>query len=464
MTQSMKTIKPTQAIQENTVQENTMQGKKTNILFVYHRFDVIGGIETRWMDEFVYLKKQNFCVHFFTNENECNPKLIPILPSCHLVMYPFDDINNAAEFVRLVETMVSYMEANNIDIVSIHMQNLFSFAAVIAAQLCKVAAISTTHGILELYQKPIEKILFGHIARQSFSLNAYVNNLPYAVGLPMAENEKTIIPNLVNLDAYKVDNSNYSFNNNAHWLMVSRISKEKFPSIIKFIQTAYHCDVKTVHIAGGGDTQPLLEKLEDKYKEVEIVFLGERDDIPKILPNYSLLGGMGRVALEGMACQVAVCIITPDGKLKGLVTPYNFDRLKAYNFTGNTLKTIEPDEFNKQLSEQTEADISTVYQLLKQNLSTERWNDFIPLYKEARYINNQLLNRLFHKITYFANNFSTPFIEDELFLNLLYETLLQEEQEDILRLFEFYQNTQGLTTSYPNPYHMNKTKKKKWIF
>lgn len=28
------------------------------ILFAYHRLDVIGGIETRWIDEFKYLKKQ----------------------------------------------------------------------------------------------------------------------------------------------------------------------------------------------------------------------------------------------------------------------------------------------------------------------------------------------------------------------------------------------------------------------
>lgn len=32
--------------------------KDKNILFIYDRLDIIGGLETRWIDEFHYLKKK----------------------------------------------------------------------------------------------------------------------------------------------------------------------------------------------------------------------------------------------------------------------------------------------------------------------------------------------------------------------------------------------------------------------
>ena len=37
--------------------------KHKKILFVYDRLDIIGGLETRWMDEFSYLKK--ITIRFF---------------------------------------------------------------------------------------------------------------------------------------------------------------------------------------------------------------------------------------------------------------------------------------------------------------------------------------------------------------------------------------------------------------
>lgn len=432
-----------------------------NILYVYHRLNVIGGIETRWIDEFVYLKKHHIQVHLLINKNSCNSDLFTFFPDCKIAAYPFDDIDNATNFVNLVETLIDYIEVNEIDIVHIHMQNLFAFAAVIAAQLCQVPIISTTHGILELYQKPIETVLFAYIAQNSIFLNAYVSNLPYSAAALSNKQNKVIIPNLININKYK---SSHKSNNTNIWLITTRISKEKFPSILKFIELAYFCKVKTIHIAGGGNPKPLLERINETYKEVDIEFLGERRDIPEILPDYALLAGMGRVALEGMACQIPVCIITPDGKLKGLVTPSNFHRLKSYNFTGNTLKTLSLAEFEKQLLTNPNDNSVIVYNLLKDNLSTDEWNHFIPLYKHAKFLNNATLNRLFHKITYFAHTFSNPFVEDENFHNLIYETLLQEKQDEIIKIFDFYKKTEGLglIKKYPNPYQTTKKNKKIW--
>ncbi len=454
MTQSMKAIKPMQATQENIIQR-----KKTNILFIYHRLDVIGGIETRLIDEFNYLHHHNFNVHFFIDENNFNPDLAVLLPHCHLLTAPFADIRNATEFINLVEHIVFQIETYHIDIVSIQMQNLFGFAATIAAQLCQVAVISTTHGILEMYQTPMQKLI-QKLVTKSFYLNIFVSHLPASASSLCQTNNKMIIPNLINLTKYKaLDKVEQS---SASWLMVSRISPEKFPSILEFIKVAHHCQIQEIHIAGGGNFQPLLDRLDKELNTIKIKFLGECTNIPELLPKYSLIAGMGRVAIEGLACQKPVCIITPNGKLKGLVTVDNFVRIQNYNFTGNTLKTITIDEFKTQLESYTEIENKAVYGLLTDNLSTEKWHDYIEQYKSVQFIENPTLNRLFHKMSYFANQFTSPFEKDELFQQLFYESLLESDNQDMLRMWDFYHNSLGLNTKYPNPYRTKK--RRKWKF
>ncbi len=430
-----------------------------NILFAYHRLDVIGGIETRLIDEFNYLHHHNFNIYFFVDKNRFNSNLATLFPHCQMITAPFGDISSATEFINLVEHIVNYIETYRIDIVSVHMQDLFGFAVTIASQLCQVAVISTTHGILEMYQTPMQRLI-RRLMIKSFGLNVFVSYLPASASSLHQTDNKVIMPNLINLEKYRaIDTVEQS---SKTWLMVSRISPEKFPSILEFIKVAYYCQIQEIHIAGGGNFQPLLDRLDKKFNKIKIKFLGECSNIPEVLPKYSLIAGMGRVAIEGLACKKPVCIITPSGKLKGLVTVDNFFRVKDYNFTGNTLKTITIDEFKTQLATYTESDNKTLYQLLKDNLSTEKWHDYIEQYKLAKFIENPALNNLFHKISYFANQFTVPFEQDELFQQLFYETLLEFDAQNILGMWDFYYNSLGLDARYPNPYHMKK--RKKWKF
>lgn len=435
----------------------TKHGQLTNILFIYHRIDSIGGIETRWMDEFQYLNKHNYEVHLLTNNRAFNPKTAELFSTCHFITVDIESPSLATEFIKLVDCVVETVDSRNIQVISIHMLDLFACAAIIAAQICRIPIISTTHGTLDIYRKPFDRLFVQHLAGKSFSLSVRISKIIDNI-LPSqtVSTVTTIIPNLINTDKYQKQTSKI----NKSWLLISRISSEKHESILRFLQAADHCQISTVDIAGGGSLLELRKRIKTLKVKTHVEFLGEVTDIHSLIPQYVGIAGMGRVAIEGLASQKPVCIISPEGKLIGLVNTKNFRCLKSYNFTGKGLVPIDNKELSTQLQQHTHKQSQDLYELLENELSVENWNRHIELYKQVEFIDNKPLESLYHKLAYFAVTLSRPFEQDKFFWHLFYETLIEYKLDHIKELYHYYEDSIGLIEEYPNPYKSNK--KSRW--
>ncbi len=413
----------------------------------------MGGVETRWIDEFHWLKKHNFNIFLFVDENHFNSDFVDIFSEAKIIPFSAQKLSVMANFIALVEEIIDRIEHFNISHVSIHMMNFFGLAALFAAQLTQRPVIVTTHGVTEVYQRPVNRLLLQHLTKKSIGLQVYVSKL--SENLSYKKDNATIrIPNLINLEQYRTDKSNTT--DNGSWLMVSRISREKYPSITTAIALAEHCNAQCLDIVGGGDTTALRKWLEEKNYTVRVNFLGQSTVVHQLIPQYHLVIGMGRVALEGLACKKPTCIIAPDGALKGLVTPDRFARLMDYNFTGNTLKTITEDEFLQQRREFSKHDSIELHFLLEKSLSTEKWSEYITFYQNVEFVEDEALVALFHKMSFFSKNMSAPFVKDKLFLHLLQETIVEYNMHDTQRLWDFYSTSGGLRKKYPNPYAIQK--------
>lgn len=433
--------------------------KCKNILFLNHRLDVIGGIETRWIDEFKYLNANQYRVHLLIPRRRCDFDIAKLYSLQSLIIIEADRIEAASEFIKLVNVIINAIGNNDINLISIHMLDSFSCAAVMAAQICKIPVISTIHGTPDIYRKPIERLFFQHLTGKSFSLSISVSEhlkSIYQTQAPL----KTVIPNLINLEKYKHQHTDVK----KAWLVVNRISSEKYPSILRFLQAAAACNIPIVDIAGRGKPVKLIKLIAKLGIKIQVNFLGEIEDIGSLIPQYSGVAGMGRSAIEGLACQKPVCVMSPEGELIGLVTKNNFETLKNYNFMGKTLAPIDDQTFSIQLDAYTMEDSISIYHQLKSELSTINWHKYINLYQQVNFIDNPALEALYHKISYFSVTLSTPFIYDKFFQYVFNETLIEHNLEDIKKLWLFYEKNYGLNTRYPNPLKANIRNKKKWWY
>lgn len=433
--------------------------KNTNILFIYHRLNVIGGIETRWMDEFYYLRENRYKVYFFTDKANFDSEISKLFSIEEFIVVDSINLNNASKFINLINQIISTIRDKSINVISIHMLDAYACAAVIAAQICRIAVISTIHGTPDIYRKPLERILFQELAGKSFSLSISVSqhlNSIFNSQAPLL----AIIPNLINLDKYKHQKTNLK----PAWLIVNRISPEKYSSMLRFLQAANESQISIVDIAGGGDSSTLRKQIKDLNLKIQVNFLGEIDDIASLIPQYSGVAGMGRVAIEGLACKKPVCIISPEGNLIGLVTKLNFKYLISYNFIGKTIVPISNEKFSEQLNNHTFESSQYIYNLLKVNLSAENWNRYIKLYKQVEFIDNKALESFYYKLEYFAPTLSTPFFNEDIFKTLLFETIVEYKLNDLQTMWLYYTANNGLHNRYPNPLVANKTPKtKRWF-
>lgn len=424
-----------------------------NILFVYHRLDVIGGMETRWIDEFEALNKKDYKVFFLVPSKRYNCDIAKLLPIYKIVKTDISKVDLASNFIELVHEIIHIIENENINVISIHMLDNFSCAAIIAAQICKIPMISTIHGILDIYRMPIQRIFVQHLAAKSFSLSVSVSNT-FETITPSIGCKKAVIPNLINLDKYQCNDLDC----NSAWLIINRISSEKFPSILRFLQAADYCGITEVDIAGAGDNTNLKKSIEKLSLKVSVKFLGEIEDIPTLITKYAGVAGMGRVALESLACKKPTCIISLDGKLLGLVTPENISNLGKYNFTGKGLVSIKNEDFLAQLDSFSPKKEQEIHSILVKDLSLENWAKYIQqLYTHVEFESNPALEALYHKLSFFSKSLSSPFIKDKFFQSLLYETLVEYDFKEAIVMWKHYENDIGLTRKFPNPFN-----KKKW--
>lgn len=191
--------------------------KTKNILFAYHRLDILGGIETRWIDEFKYLQKNSFKVHVAVPKVSYKAHIGKTLSPDNIILIDSNKIERAVNFLALVHEITQAIKLYKIDIISVHMQDLFALAAVIAAQRCKIPVISTIHGTPDIYRIPLHRLLIQNLASKSYSLAITVSGA-FRYLLPQNDLKKHTIPNLIDFNKF---NDNEYIPDYNKWLLVS---------------------------------------------------------------------------------------------------------------------------------------------------------------------------------------------------------------------------------------------------
>jgi len=126
--------------------------------------------------------------------------------------------------------------------------------------------------------------------------------------------------------------------------VIARLDGDKYPGVKKCLDAFPMADVI--------GTGTMLNNLQKEYSSAR--FLGYKDiaeHFGEYGADYSLIAGMGRVALEGIAMGYPVLLVGYDG-IKGFITPESFERLSYRNFSGRGEPNTDIDELfppNKKL-------------------------------------------------------------------------------------------------------------------
>ena len=127
-----------------------------------------------------------------------------------------------------------------------------------------------------------------------------------------------------------------------NFLLTSRVSSDKYESIINFIKNIENIANDKIKIsltvAGAGDC---LEKLQNEVQSLTTPFLnieikGQVDDLLPEFEKAHIVVGKGRSVIEPIMMNRIGCVIGDDGKIE-LCTKDNFDRIYHYNYSGRNL-------------------------------------------------------------------------------------------------------------------------------
>lgn len=211
------------------------------------------------------------------------------------------------------------------DIVDIHPFSSLTKGAVACMQL-GIPYLATIHGIYAdnsyMYALDNAKVVFvvsEEVRDQVLSFTTRANMV--------------ILRNAVDLEQFTPF---YNNNTNGKIAIISRIDGDKYKGIKALLDSTR----LPIDVIGTGNK---LEGLRNSYLHVN--FLGYRDIADyfgKHGHEYSMIAGMGRVVLEGIAMGYPVLLLGYDG-VKGPVTTENFTRLSYRNFSGRGEKNVRFD-------------------------------------------------------------------------------------------------------------------------
>ncbi len=195
----------------------------------------------------------------------------------------------------------------------------------------------------------------------------------------------TVISNRIKLKKQFDDlDRHYSFDSEKqiNLLLTSRVSKDKYDSIVNFTNMANSiaCPERKIvlTIAGGGDMLESLREHVESFNnpDFEVILKGHVDDLIPEFEKAHIVVGKGRSVIEPMMMGRAGCVIGDDGKLE-VCSKENFERVYHYNFSGRQLVGDSPDAVLSELIDsilKCEYDVSTVKsfaELLKLHYSEE---------------------------------------------------------------------------------------------
>lgn len=398
-----------------------------NILIVCEQFTV-GGLETYIRGEAQCLSDAGCRLHLAVGRNYNNA----LIPNCFdSITRDLDfDVNlNTSRFLMVVNSIREIIRREAINVVHAH-----PFASLvpsfIAAELEGVPLIVTLHGPASLssYGGPLYDFLLKDVVIPGAAKVTVVSNEVMALATPfMADLDKLLLlPNGVSFSGPQ-QAVGYGARGE-YWLIVSRLDISKVEGILDFIVKAVAIGISKILVVGDGDAREYFVSQLTKLGCAEYVeLLGFRSNVTELMHGAVGVGGMGRVALEGLASCRPVALIGYDG-LKGVLSKDLFERAAYANFSGRGLATISEEVFAQQLNKDVFAEAYGI--AVERHNEAELWRFFLENTSALEPNECGLLSDVFERLPYLSVNDETSFYQSPQVFNCLGELIVGSQNFD----------------------------------
>lgn len=354
-----------------------------SILIVTEQF-TIGGLETHICGEISQLIKKGVQVHLVTGKN-FNIALLPIGLSSLINDIPLDPTATPDELLIAINRLRQIIYEQSIDYMHVHPFTSI-IPAIAAAELESIPVAITLHGPASLTSYgPLYDFLFKHIILPNSELVITVSpEVKRLASIYTDEQCLTYIPNSVSFVAPEELNTNLD-EVDPRWVVVSRLDQFKTRGITDFCVKAKAAGIPHVLVVGDGPAEEeFLQELEQHGLSDYVNLCGASDRVQLLMKRSAGVAGMGRVILEGIACQKPVVLVGYDG-VKGVLDKALLEASADSNFSGRGLPTINTEDFIRQFRKNSDLDYLHLHDVAKNSLNeVVTWSKFYDLMKAAR--------------------------------------------------------------------------------
>lgn len=435
------------------------------ILILTNTIDM-GGRETRLLDEMKVLKSEYdvefHLINLFHNKSQRATDFL----SKYAALTDYNLPSKVSEIsvdlvIDTVSEIIHYCRRHNIQAIYIHNSDIEALIGTFAAQYLKVPIFCTLHGkgmVFSNRLNPVLHFVFYYLVAPSLSLLITMSHSLKDIMGKYPFKKVLALPNAVDCDYFIPIKKNVESTVHERWLLISRLSIEKYLGVFKFIEYAYRSGIKGLDIVGDGNFRKYIEsELKECGLEGYVNFLGEQTVNSELLNKYDVIAGVGRVILEAIATEKLAFVIGTGGNeyMSGFVNNTNISEVAHENFSGRNLKSLNYEEFRQQLETVKNIEVeklrSYVIENNSHNLLKEKYTEYVC---NLEFQNNPLIADLYSSLSYFRSSISEPFYLQNSFISIL-ENLVYSEyyNADLERAFVLMRERLEKNFQYPNNNH-----------
>lgn len=396
-----------------------------NILIVTENY-TFGGLETHLLGKIKHLSN---CGHnlFLITGTSFLEKNLPY-EFCKKIYTGFN-ISGSVTSQEAVEASYRIAEViweNKINVVDAH-PFYSSLPAFFAAFLTTTPFIYTLHGPASVMEEfgTFKEWFTKCVLFENASLVSNVSKETYALTKNYVPSSRNVIyNNAVDVDVFIP--GNHEEDKFEKCCVVSRLDSAKVAGIKEFITLAsYTTSITEIDIYGDGpEYYHLSEWISSEINKdnLSVQLKGVCFDLCRTYREYSIVAGMGRVALEAAALNKPVILVGYDG-VKGILDKDLIEHASFNNLSGRGLKSIDRDTFIQQLESLVLDDSPyRLSQWIGNNANEKRnWSDFS---KQIESINCHFSDMVHDVFQCFSNHTSdVPYASDEVMLDKIRNVL-----------------------------------------
>ena len=388
-----------------------------------------GGVETRISDEIKIYQELGYRVFLVIASSFVD---FDIIPNDVFVLCCHKNMKIAHEWIFFQGKLRQLCEQYDIGIIYAQSSGCVLWGSAIVASLTSKPLLHTLHGHSALYESDNEHwssfiykfILAEHISCV-YSMSEILGWMANCFG------NVVVMPNVVDVDRFYPKNLSSI---DERWLIIGRVDGDKLAGICNFIEFAYRSGIPGVVVVGGnafGSGRNLVEGAYSSdvfYDYVTFMNPKTPNELNELINKFSGVAGVGRVILEGLACQKPTCVIGVNGGIRGLVTKDNFDGFYEGNFNGGNMPNITLNGFKKQLKLIDNTELSGLRDKLVQSCSLNSWKQRIEnSEKYYQPFKSDFMEAIFSRICFCSDVFTIPFYDSDIFIQTI-ESLIYNKK------------------------------------